>query len=120
MLSIVAKWWIVPGKEDEAVAALRQLAAEVEAQEPFTLMYLIHTPVEEGSRPPSPRNEVVFLSSWADRAGFEKHLDGPVFKDWIAQYLDLFMTGDSGDLFVTGEFLHRQAGFIRPEALDID
>lgn len=114
VLSIIARWWIVPGKEAEAVAALKELAAEVEAQEPYTLMYTIHTTVTEGSRPPAPDNEVVFLSTWPDHAAFEEHLNGPVFKEWIAKYLDLFLTGDGDSLFVTGEFLERQAGYIRP------
>jgi hypothetical protein len=30
VLSIVAKWWIVPGREDDAVAALAKLASAVE------------------------------------------------------------------------------------------
>ena len=116
MLSIVAKWWIVPGREDEAMAALAKLGSAVEQQEPFTTMYLIHTSIEEGSRPPPPPNEVVFVSGWPDRAAFQQHLDGPVFKDWIAEYLDLFLTDDSGGLFVSGEFIDRRAGFIRPAA----
>ena len=116
MFSIVAKWWIVPGREDDAVAALDTLAGEVEAREPFTTMYLIHTSIVEGSRPPPPPNEVVFVSGWPDRAAFQKHLDGPVFRDWIAEHLDLFLTDDGGGLFVTAEFIDRQAGFIRPSA----
>lgn len=116
MLSIIAKWWIVPGKEDKAVAALGELALAVEQREPFTLMYLIHTSIVEGSRPSPPPNEVVFVSGWPDRDAFQKHLDGPVFKDWIAKYLELFLTDDSGGLFVTGEFLDRHAGFVRPAA----
>jgi len=116
VFSIVAKWWIVPGREDDAVAALATLASEVEQHEPFTTMYLIHTSIVEGSRPPPPPNEVVFVSGWPDRAAFQKHLDGPVFKGWIAEHLDLFLTDDSGGLFVTGEFIDRRAGFIRPSA----
>lgn len=116
MLSIVAKWWIVPGREVEAVDALTKLASAVEQHEPFTSMYLIHTAIEEGSRPPPPPNEVVFVSGWPDRAAFQRHLDGPVFKQWIAKYLDLFLTDDSGGLFVSGEFIDRRAGFIRPAA----
>lgn len=116
MLSIVAKWWIVPGREDDAVAALMKLARAVEVQEPFTTMYLIHTSIAEGSRPTPPPNEVVFVSGWPDRAAFQQHLDGPVFKDWIAEYLDLFLTDDSGGLFVTAEFIDRHAGFVRPAA----
>jgi quinol monooxygenase YgiN len=114
MLSIVAKWWIKPGCEAEAVAALSVLAEQVEAGEPFTTMYLIHTAVQDGSRPTPPSNEVVFVSGWPDRAAFEKHLEGPVFKEWLASHLDLFLTDDSGGLFVTAEFIDRRAGFIRP------
>jgi quinol monooxygenase YgiN len=116
MLSIVAKWWINEGCESQAVAALKELAAQVEAEEPFTIMYLIHTAVVDGSRPTPPDNEVLFVSAWPDRDAFQKHLDGPVFKTWIAKYLDLFLTDDSGGLFVTGEFMDRQAGYIRPAA----
>lgn len=116
MLSIIAKWWIVPGRETEAVLALDELADSVEKNEPFTTMYLIHTTVAEGSRPTPPANEVVFVSGWPDRAAFEEHLDGPVFSQWIAKYLDLFLTDDSGALFVTAEFLDRRAGYVRPAA----
>lgn len=116
MLSIVAKWWIAPGNESEAVAALQDLAQQVEDQEPYTLIYQIHTTVLEGSRPPAPATEVVFLSAWANRDDFDKHLNGPVFKGWIGKNVHLFLTDDSGDLFVTGEFLDRQAGFIRATA----
>lgn len=114
MLSIIAKWWIVPGHEQEAVAALDELAASVEQNEPFTDMYLIHTPIVHGSRPAPPANEVIFVSGWADRAAFDKHLHGPVFQQWIAKYLPLFLLDDSGGLFVTAEFIDRRAGYIRP------
>ena len=33
---------------------------------------------------------------------------------WIGKYLSLFLTNDSGGLFVTGEFMDRIAGFVRP------
>lgn len=116
MLSIIAKWWIVPGHEEPAVAALKELAAEVERSEPFTLLYLIHTTIQDGSRPTPPANEVVFVSGWPDREAFQQHLDGPVFKEWSKKYARLFLTDDSGGLFVTGEFINRQAGFVRPSA----
>jgi quinol monooxygenase YgiN len=112
VISIVTKWWIVPGKEDQAIAALRELARDVERHEPFTTMYLINTPVVAGSRPAPPDNEVVFLGTWDDRAAFDRHLNGPLFKDWLARYLDLFLTGNGG-LYVAAELLERQAGFIR-------
>jgi len=43
-LSLTSNWYIAPGKETEALAALRQLARDVHDAEPDTLMYLVHTP----------------------------------------------------------------------------
>ena len=43
MLSIIAKWWIAPWCERQAVAALGELAESVRREEPFTLMYPFHT-----------------------------------------------------------------------------
>ena len=48
-ISIVTKWWIKNGNRAEAIAALRNLAKQVEEKEPFTAMYLIHTSIAEGS-----------------------------------------------------------------------
>jgi quinol monooxygenase YgiN len=116
MLSIIAKWWIKPGCEKEALAALDELAESTEQQEPFTTMYLIHTSVAEGSRPTPAANEVIFVSAWPDQAAFEQHLHGPVFQGWLQKHLDLFLTNDSGGLFVTGEFMQRRAGYVRQAA----
>ncbi|MGA9679154.1 MAG: antibiotic biosynthesis monooxygenase family protein [Mycobacterium sp.] len=113
MRSIIAKWSIKPGCEEQAVAALTELAESVKREEPFTLMYLIHTSNAEGSRPTPAPNEVIFVSAWPDQPAFEQHLRGPVFQQWKTKYLDLFLTNSNGDLFVTSEFMDRRAGFIR-------
>jgi quinol monooxygenase YgiN len=113
MRSIIAKWSIKPGCEPQAVTALSELAESVRREEPFTLMYLIHTRNADGSRPTPPPNEIIFVSAWPDQAAFEQHLSGPVFQEWLTKHLDLFRTNNRGDLFVTSEFLDRRAGFIR-------
>jgi quinol monooxygenase YgiN len=113
VISIVTKWWIIPGNEDQAIPALRELARDVERHEPFTTMYLINTPVVAGSLPAPPDNEVVFLGTWDDRAAFDQHLNGPLMAGWLARYLDLFLTSNGGGLYVAAELIERQAGFIR-------
>src|ERR1039458_4135319 len=55
MYTLIAKWYIQADDNDKAKAvlqALRELAAQVEAQEPDTWMYLVHTGNQEGSTPP--------------------------------------------------------------------
>lgn len=114
MISIVAKWSILAGKHEAAIAALRLLAQQVEAQEPFVPMYTIHLPDFASTSFPTPSDaDVVFFSVFDDQAAFEKHLHGPVFRDWLAQHRDLFLfNGDN--LFVVSEMLDRIAGYVRP------
>jgi quinol monooxygenase YgiN len=107
---------VLPGNEDAAKAALIELSDQVEAEEPFTEMYFINTAVVDGSSPPPPPTEIVFLGSWPDRAAFDKHLNGPVFQSWSAKYASLFLTDDSGGLYVSAEFIDQFTGFIRPAA----
>lgn len=113
MISIIAKWSILDGKQVAAVAALKDLACRVQAEEPFVPMYTIHVPnFALTSFPTPPPTEVVFFSVFDDEAAFQKHLHGPVFQDWLAEHRDLFLfNGDN--LFVVSEWLARQAGYVR-------
>jgi quinol monooxygenase YgiN len=112
MLPIIARWTILEGKREPALAALRELAREVEDKEPFVPMYTIHTPdFTQTSYPTPPANEVIFLSVFDSHEAFEKHFKG-LFQQWLDKYKDLFLV-NSGNLFVVSEWLHREAGFIR-------
>lgn len=114
MISIVAKWSILPGKEDQAVVALKDLACRVQREEPFVPMYTIHVPnFKAASFPIPPAADVVFFSVFDDEAAFQKHLQGPVFRDWLALHKDLFLF-NSGNLFVVSEMIDRIAGYVRP------
>lgn len=120
MISIIAKWTILEGKRQQALSALRILADEVLEKEPFVLMYTIHTPdFSATSFPTPPVNEVVFFSVFTDQEAFQKHLHGPVFKDWSREYKHLFLCND-GNLFVISEFLERQAGYVRQQMVTVD
>jgi quinol monooxygenase YgiN len=115
MKMIIAKWTILEGKRDQALAALKVLEHEVKTKEPFVLMYTINTPdFTLTSFPTPPKNEVIFVSAFTDFAAFEKHLNGSVFQGWLKQYSNLFLT-NNGNLFVISEWLHREYGYIRKE-----
>lgn len=117
MITIIARWTILEGKREPAIAALRELEQAVHDEEPFVLMYTIHVPNLELTSFPTPApSEVVFFSIFTDYAAFEKHLNGPVFQGWLAKYKDLFLL-NNGNLFVISEWLDRIAGYIRPELI---
>ena len=113
MISIVTKWWVKDGCEAKAIPALQDLAEQVREKEPYTVMYLIHTSIVEGSLPTPSPNEVIFVGTWDNKEAFDKHLVGPVFKDWPEKHIDLFVIGDGGSLYVSSEFVDHKAGFIR-------
>ena len=115
MITINARWTILEGKRDQALPALRELEKEVYEKEPFVLMYTIHVPNMKLTSYPTPApSEVVFISIFTDYAAFEKHLNGPVFQNWLKKYNGLFLL-NNGNLFVISEWLDRVAGYIRPE-----
>lgn len=117
MISVVAKWTILKGKNEQAVDALKHLADQVYKNSPFVLMYTIHIPsFDITSFPTPPEQEVLFYSVFAGYEGFQKHLKSNVFQEWMKEYDSLFLT-KNGDLFVISEFLHRKAGFIRREMI---
>jgi quinol monooxygenase YgiN len=117
MVTINANWTILEGKREQAIAALRELEKEVQEKEPFVLMYTIHVPNLKLTSYPTPApSGVFFFSIFESYAAFEKHLNGPVFQDWLKKYQSLFLT-NAGGLFVTSEWLERIAGYIRHDLL---
>ena len=124
MFTLTSTWTIKRGKERPALAALRHLARRVEQDEEGTLIYLVHVPdtAQESLPTPSPL-EVIFFEVYRDKAAFVAHVCGPIFKDFVAKHVDLFLSeksacGDDVSVtkpFTTVEFLKRKAGFIRPE-----
>lgn len=127
MFSLCSKWTIKRGEEEETgIAALADLAREVQEQEEGTLVYLVHVPDMTQPSLPTPSGlEVVFFEVYRDEQAFADHVNGAIFQQFVARYKDLFLpvtvTTQDGEK-VTGplmlvEFLERKAGFIRPEAL---
>jgi quinol monooxygenase YgiN len=111
---------IVPGNEAKAYAALGALAAAVEATQPDTWMYLLHTPnLDPGTNiyPPVTSAQVAFVEGYKDFAAYQAHHSSQVMKDFVAnsgQYF-LNMYGPTVPFFIM-QGLEMIDGFIRPGA----
>ena len=67
MLSLIATWTLQPGHEKAGLAALKRLAKKVLAEEPGTLVYLVHSPDPAmDSLPRLAPQQVVFFEVYAD------------------------------------------------------
>ncbi|PTT78777.1 hypothetical protein DBR42_22710 [Pelomonas sp. HMWF004] len=86
----------------------------MEREEPFVPMYTVHVPdLQAASFPIPAAADVVFFSVFDNEAAFQKHLHGPVFRNWLAQHGANFLFNGE-NLFVVSEMLDRKAGFVRP------
>ncbi|MEP3331988.1 antibiotic biosynthesis monooxygenase [Sedimentitalea sp.] len=115
-ISLTSEWFIIPGSEEAAIAALGQLALEVRSDEPGTLAYLVHTPytLDTGlqSLPPRDPQSVLFFEVYENANAFHAHLNGPAFTGFVEKHGDLFRSAN-GKPYVTVNFLSQRAGFVR-------
>ena len=122
-VSLTSSWFIRPGCERQAWPALQALAANVLANEPDTLMYLVHSPsgVDSSlqSLPPSEPGLVLFVEMYRSPDAFRAHVEGAVFTSFVRDYGHLFVPNADGEPYTTVTFLQRQAGFVREAALPI-
>lgn len=116
-VSLTSRWFIRPGCERQAWPALQALAANVLANEPDTLMYLVNSPswVDNSlqSLPPSEPGLVLFVEMYRNPDAFRAHVEGTVFTTFVHDCGDLFVPNADGKPYTTVTFLQRQAGFIR-------
>ncbi len=117
MISTIARMFIKEGSQAPALAALKELAAQVQQQEEGTLVYLIHTPeTSSPSLPPVSPLEVIFYEVYKDEQAFQAHLNG-AFKKFTECYANLFQTTPGGEIFLMFESINRDAGFISKNAV---
>ncbi|WP_437308153.1 putative quinol monooxygenase [Sorangium sp. So ce388] len=123
LFTVIARWNIKQGAEDEALRALEGYVAEVHRVEPGTFMYTANIPsrsAQVSSFPPSSPNQLVFNSGWKDHDAFIEHTQAAPYRDFLARYGHLFLQvngEDTGDRpYMTTAVLKRIAGFFRPEA----
>lgn len=118
-VSLTSRWFIRPGREAQVLAAVRDLAARVQATEPGTLMYLPHTPLDGAdlqSLPPSPPQLLLFVEMYRDRQAFLDHVNGANFVEFVQHFGECFIPDAQGRPYTTVEFLRREAGFVRAAA----
>jgi quinol monooxygenase YgiN len=89
------------GKEDEALAKMRAMAASVEQHEPKALAYMLHRSKDDPS-------ELVFYEAYADDETFKAHAETPHMAEMRAAFAGLFDTAT-----VKLERLDGVAGFMR-------
>ncbi len=114
-VSLTSRWFIKPGCEAEAFAVLEQVAGDVHAHEPDTLIYLVHAPLASSlqSLPPSDPGSVLFFEVYRNAQAFQAHVTGPTFTTFVEKHGGLFVAAN-GKPFTFVEFLRRRTGFIRP------
>lgn len=117
LLSLTSRWFIRPGREAEVLAAVRDLAARVHAEEPGTLTYLAHTPWADAagiaSLPLPTPQLLLFFEVYRDADAFRTHREGPAFTDFVRDYGDAFVGDEHGRPYSSVEFVRRDAGFVR-------
>jgi predicted enzyme related to lactoylglutathione lyase/quinol monooxygenase YgiN len=116
-VSLTSRWFIRPGCEAQAIAAVDEVAAKVLAGEPGTLIYLAHTANtgNDGlqSLPPSQPELLLFFEMYRDPQAFLQHVNGPIFTAFVRDHGHLFVPNGQGAPYTTVEFLARRAGFVR-------
>ena len=115
-ISLTSEWFIAPGNEEAAIAALKQLAEDVQAAEIGTLTYLVHTPHAPArdlqSLPPRDPQSVLFFEVYENAQAFQTHVNGAVFTDFVKEHGALFRCSN-GKPYLTVNFLTQRAGFVR-------
>lgn len=101
MTTLIFRAKMQPGKEDAAVAALKEMCESVDAEEPKALAYLFHRSQDDPS-------EAVLFESYEDDAALQSHMQTPHMSELRAAFGELFDMSQVG-----AERLDRVAGFSR-------
>ncbi len=105
MITVLARFEMTKGKEDEALSALKKMAGAVNASEPGALLYT----VTRGQVNPL---EVYIYEVYKDRESFDAHRK----TEHMREFVSLF-NGALNRASFNVEVLEEAAGFVRPEAV---
>lgn len=102
MITVIARFKMLPDKEAEALAALKEMVAAVEANEPGVVAYGCN-------RGKSDPLQVCFYEVYRDQEAFDAHSKTPHMAAMRAAFAQ---TMDRASFSV--EMLEQLAGFVRP------
>jgi len=105
MITALARFEMIKGKEDEALAALTKMAGAVKANEPGAVVYA----VTRGQVNPL---EVYVYEVYKDRESFDAHR-----KTEHMRQMQSAFDGSLSRASFNIEILEEAAGFVRPEAV---
>lgn len=116
-LNLTSTWFIKPGAEAAAWSAIKKMVERIKLEEPGTWSYVVNAPYADASSlqslPPVVPTTVIFVETYRDVQAFKDHVNGPIFKGFLSEYGDLFLSSN-GKPYTTVTFLTKQASFMRP------
>jgi len=104
MITIIARFKMQAGKEEEALQSTRKMAEAVQANEPGALAYFAHRSQEDPL-------EIMFFEVYAGDDAFQAHAQTPHMAEMRSAFPQLFDVSQ-----VKVERWERVGGFARPEA----
>jgi len=128
MISLISKWKLKNGCNDELINALTELTVQVELNELNTLSYNVHigarNPLNERNLPLVPadksianeaQTEIVFYERYTDAKAFSEHVSGPIFNTFRTNFIHCFYQDPdkSGWPQTDNTFLELEASFTR-------
>ena len=129
MITLISQWNVRNNLSDsewsELVDNLQSLAATVEAAEPATLAYRVHTAAPDPRQADShkkhtpdqaaERRHVTFYEVYECAQSFQIHLDGKPFNDFVRDNIRFFKENPErpGYPSTTTTFLHKESGYFR-------
>ena len=104
MVAVVARLKMQAGKEEQALAQLRQMVEAVQANEPGALAYIAHRSKQDPA-------QIVFFELYADDDAFRAHAQTPHMQEFRNVFAQVFEAAET-----KVDLLDRVAGFVRTQA----
>jgi quinol monooxygenase YgiN len=104
MVAVVARLKMQAGKEEQALAQLRQMVEAVQANEPGALAYIAHRSKQDPT-------QIIFFELYVDDDAFRAHGQTPHMQQFRSAFAEVFEVAET-----KVDLLDRVAGFIRAEA----
>lgn len=110
MITLTAQFTMLPGKESLALSRVAAVKAQTDAEQPGTLLYLVHRVLDRNS---APTDTLLFYECYRDQDALNAHLACSTWKALVAGWSECFV-GTQADTVLM--FLDRIDGFVHLQA----